>query len=260
VGRALGWLATPLSFLLGLVLWQLFVTAFRVPLYLVPPPMKVLQALKDGYTDGVLTHHTLVTAREIVVGYATGSAVGIVLGTLIALSSVLERLVYPLVVALNAVPKVAVAPLLVVWFGVGLTSKVIIAAAISFFPLLVNVIVGLRSTDADELRLMRSLTASPWQTFTMVKIRNALPMIFAGLEVAIVLSVIGVVVAEFVASQEGLGYYIQEMNSLVDTPAMFAGIIVLSIMAFVLSAIVRRIARRVVFWRTIDNPLEGPSR
>jgi NitT/TauT family transport system permease protein len=240
----------------ALVLWQVFITTLRVPLYLVPPPLKVLQALKEGYVDGTLLHHTLVTTREILVGFVAGSTVGIALGTLIAQSRVVERVLYPYVVALNAVPKVAVAPLLIVWFGVGLTSKVIIAAAVSFFPLLVNVIVGLRATDADELRLMRSLTASGWQTFYMVKVRNALPMIFAGLEVAIVLSVIGVVVAEFVASQEGLGFYIQEMNSLVNTPAMFAAIAVLSVMAFAFNLIVRLIARKVVFWRHADDLIE----
>lgn len=257
-GRILTWLYTPIALVLGVVVWQLAISIFNVPNYLVPTPAHVWQALYDGVKSGVLVHHTVVTAREIVVGYATGSAVGIILGFLIAQYRMAERMIYPYVIALNAVPKVAIAPLLVVWFGVGLTSKVIIAATVSFFPLLVNVIVGLRSTENDQLRLMRSLTASGWQTFYMVKIRNALPMIFAGLEVAIVLSVVGVIVGEFVAAQEGLGYYISEMNAMVYTPGMFAALLILSIMGFVMSQIVKLIARKVVFWKQMDDIIEGP--
>lgn len=257
-GRVLTWLYTPIALVVGVAVWQVAISIFNVPNYLVPTPLHVWQALADGITSGVLVHHTIVTAREIVVGYAAGSAVGIVLGFLIAQYRMAERMIYPYVIALNAVPKVAIAPLLVVWFGVGLTSKVIIAATVSFFPLLVNVILGLRSTDADQLRLMRSLTASGWQTFYMVKIRNALPMVFAGLEVAIVLSVVGVIVGEFVAAQEGLGYYISEMNALVNTPGMFAALLILSIMGFVMSQIVKLVARKVVFWKQMDDIVEGP--
>jgi NitT/TauT family transport system permease protein len=257
-GRVLAWLYTPIALIVGIGVWQLAITIFNVPNYLVPTPAHVWDALSEGMQSGVLVHHTAVTAREIVVGYAAGSLVGIVLGFLIAQYQMAERMIYPYVIALNAVPKVAIAPLLVVWFGVGLTSKVIIAATVSFFPLLVNVIVGLRSTDSDQLRLMRSLTASGWQTFYMVKIRNALPMVFAGLEVAIVLSVVGVIVGEFVAAQEGLGYYISEMNALVNTPGMFAALLILSIMGFVMSQIVKLIAHKVVFWKQMDNIIEGP--
>jgi NitT/TauT family transport system permease protein len=254
----LGWITTPISVVALIILWDLALKAFHVPPYLVPSPSKVWDALSQGVQDGVLVHHTMVTTKEIVVGYAAGSGLGIVLGIFISQYVTVERIVYPYVIALNAVPKVAVAPLMVVWFGVGLASKVIIAALVSFFPLLVNVVLGLKSTEADQLKLMHSLTASRWQTFYMVQLRNALPSIFAGLEVAIVLSVVGAIVGEFVSAQEGLGYYIDEMNAMVNTAGMFAALIILSVLGYTMSKIVRLVARKVVFWRAVDQVVEGP--
>jgi len=246
-----------LLFLATLAAWEGAVRALRVPIYLVPPPSLVLQRLVDGLASGRLVRHTLVTGTEILAGYGLGAVVGIALGVLIAQYRFVEEVVYPYVVALNAVPKVAISPLIVVWFGVGFQSKIIICALVSFFPLLVNVITGLRGIDPEQLDLLRAMTATRWQTFRLVQLPTALPNIFAGLEVAIVLSVVGAIVGEFVGAKEGLGYFILLSNALVDTAGMFASFIILAVLGWFLSQLVKAAARRVVFWRRTDIIVES---
>ena len=240
-----------------LLVWEGAVRAFDVPRYLVPAPSTIVGRLVDGFVAGSLLKHTLATLGEILVGYVFGCGLGIGLGILIAQFRLVDELVYPYVVALNSVPKVATAPLIVVWFGFGFESKVIIVALVAFFPLLVNVILGLRSVEADQLALMRALTASRWQSFSMVQLPNALPSIFAGLEVAVVLAVVGAVVGEFVSAKEGLGYYILFANSLSDTAGMFAAFMVLAALGAALSQVVTTVARRVVFWRAQEIVVES---
>jgi len=236
-------------FVVLMLAWQFGLRAFNIPTYLVPVPTKVLERLVQGFNGGTFMMHSAVTLQEIVVGWVVGSALGILLGILIAQYSFIDTMLYPYVVALNALPKVAVAPLLVVWFGQGFVSKIIVTALVAFFPLLVNVTVGLKSSDPEQLELMRSLTASRWQTFTKVQILNALPNIFAGLEIAIVLAVVGAIVAEFVGSEEGIGYYIQLSIALVDPAGMFAMFVILAVISWLLNQLVRQVARRVVFWQ-----------
>jgi len=187
--------------------------------------------------------------QEIIGGYVLGAALGIGLGIAISQYPLLDDVLYPYIVALNSVPKVAVSPLIVLWFGLGFQSKIVIAALVAFFPLLVNVSLGLRSADPEQIDLMRSLTASRWQVFTMVQLPSALPSIFAGLEVAIVLSVVGAIVGEFVGAKEGLGYFIQLSNALVDTAGMFAAFILLALMGWLLNQVVKLVARKVAFWQ-----------
>ena len=238
--------------ILFLLLWQYGRQVLNIPQYLVPPPDKVAAKLVDGFVNGNLLQHTITTTTEILGGYVSGAALGIGIGVLISQFQIVDDVLYPFVIALNSVPKVAISPLIVVWFGVDFRSKVIIAALVSFFPLLVNVSLGLRSAGADQLELMRSLTATRWQTFRLVLLPNALPSIFAGLEVAIVLSVVGAIVGEFVGAKEGLGYFIQLSNALVDTSGMFAAFIILAVVGWVLNQTVKLVARRVVFWRQTD--------
>ena len=247
--------------LLGLVAfllaWEATIRALNVPRYLVPAPSAVLSRLIDGFTAGLMAQHTFATMTEIVVGYVLGCGLGIGLGILVSQFRIVDDLVYPYIIALNSVPKIATAPLIVLWFGFGFESKIIIVALVSFFPLLVNVLLGLRSVEADQLLLMRVLTASRWQSFWKVQLPNALPAIFAGLEVAIVLSVVGAVVGEFVSAKEGLGWYILYANSLSDAAGMFAAFLVLAALGTVLNEVVRLIARRVVFWRSDQRIVES---
>lgn len=243
-----------ISFVLLIALWEVSVNAFAIPQFLLPLPSTIGQRLYEGIFGGTLLGHTWVTLQEIAIGYTLGCGLGIGLGILISQFRLAEDIVYPYVVALNSVPKVATAPLIVIWFGYGIESKVVIAALVAFFPLLVNVILGLHSVGSEQLALMRSLTASSWQTFTKVKLPNALPAIFAGLEVAVVLSVVGAIVGEFVGAQAGLGYYIKFALAIVDTGGMFAAFIILAVIGTALNQIVKRVAKRVVFWRDVSGP------
>ena len=168
----------------------------------------------------------------------------------------IEYFLYPFIVMFQAMPKVALAPLIIVWFGLGLTSKVVNAALVAFFPLMVNTIVGLRSADEDRINLMRSLAATPLQIFWMLQLPNALPYIFAGLEIAMIFALIGAIVAEFVGAQAGLGMLIQSMNFTMDVAGQFSVLLILSILGLILNSIVVGVRRRVLFW---DASREGGS-
>jgi len=177
-----------------------------------------------------------------------GTALAFVLGTVIALSRPLEYFLYPFVVMFQAMPKVALAPLIIVWFGLGLASKVVNAGLVAFFPLMVNTIVGLRSAEEDKVNLMRSLAASKTQIFWMLQLPNAMPYIFAGLEIAMIFALIGAIVAEFVGAQSGLGMLIQSMNFTMDVAGQFSVLLLLSILGLLLNGIVTGVRRRVLFW------------
>lgn len=254
--RRIGLLSASLIGLIGF--WQFAVIAFDVPQFLLPLPSNIAERLLQGLTGGTLLNHTWVTFQEVVIGYVLGCGFGLGLGILISQFQLVEDVIYPYVVALNAVPKVATAPLIVVWFGYGIESKVVITALVAFFPLLVNVVLGLRSVGDDQLALMRVLTASRWQAFLKVKLPNAYPAIFAGLEVAVVLSVVGAIVGEFVGAQAGLGYYIKFALAIVDTAGMFAAFIILAVIGAALNQLIRQIARRVVFWQTVPEASGRP--
>jgi NitT/TauT family transport system permease protein len=190
------------------------------------------------------------TMSAVVLGFLASAAVAFVLGTLISQIRLVEVTLFPYVVAIQTLPKIAIAPLILIWFGVGLESKVVIAATVSFFPMLVNTIVGLKSTPQDKIDLMRSLSASRWKIFWYVQLPEALPFIFAGLNIGIVLSVLGAIVAEFVGAKAGLGYLILQMNYNMDIAGMFAALVVLGIMGIVLNSAMTFARRRIVFWQS----------
>jgi len=177
-----------------------------------------------------------------------GTSLAFLLGTVIALSRPVEYFLYPFVVMFQAMPKVALAPLIIVWFGLGLTSKVVNAALVAFFPLMVNTIVGLRSAEEDKVNLMKSLAATRTQIFWMLQLPNAMPYIFAGLEIAMIFALIGAIVAEFVGAQSGLGMLIQSMNFTMDVAGQFSVLLLLSLLGLLLNGIVAGVRRRVLFW------------
>ena len=193
--------------------------------------------------------HIWITLTETLLGFiARHRARPSRSGTVVALSRRIEFFLYPFIVMFQAMPKVALAPLIIVWFGLGLTSKVVNAALVAFFPLMVNTIVGLRSAEEDRINLMRSLAATPLQIFWMLQLPNALPYIFAGLEIAMIFALIGAIVAEFVGAQAGLGMLIQSMNFSMDVAGQFSVLLILSILGLILNSIIVGIRRRVLFW------------
>lgn len=227
--------------------WELAVRLFNIPKIVLPAPSAVAMALWTGMQGDFLKHFG-VTFYETIAGFVLGSATGLVLGALISQFKLLERTLYPYIVAFQTLPKVAIAPIIVIWFGYGVTSKIVITATIAFFPLLANTIVGLRAAPQEQIELMVAFTASRWQVFRLARLPQALPYIFVGLDVAIVLSVIGAIVGEFVGAQAGLGYLILQKNFNMDMAGVFAILIVLSAMGVGLHLLVNAVQRRVVFW------------
>jgi NitT/TauT family transport system permease protein len=239
---------TILLFCSSILAWELIVRAFEIPTFIFPAPSKVAMALWRGFASGLYQKHLYYTLLETVLGFMLGSALGFFLGTAVALNRYVEYFFYPYIVMFQSLPKVALAPLIVVWFGLGLKSQVINTALVAFFPLLVNTMVGLKSADEDRMNLMRSLAASENQIFWMLKLPNALPFVMAGLDVAMIFALIGAIVAEFVGARAGLGMLIQSMNFNMDVSGQFSVLLILSIVGLLLNRCILLIRRRVLFW------------
>ena len=231
-----------------LLVWEGSVRFFNVPTLILPPPSAIAARFAGLIISGDIWVHFEATLTSVLVGLLSGALAGLVFGAAIALIPVFERLVFPYIVALQTVPKVAIAPLFIIWFGYGIASKIVITALVCFFPVLVSVIAGFNSTDKDQLDMMRSFGASRIQTLVRLRIPAALVIIFAGFEIAAVLAVIGAVVGEFVGAQEGLGYLITTLNFSLDVPGVFAVLIFLSLIGLVLHGLVRFASRRCIFW------------
>ena len=242
------WLSPLLTLLAVIGVWEAVTASGLIAPHLVPRPMLVAQALYTVYVNGTIYPHLLATATEMFGGFFIGSAVALVSAALVAEFRTLERCVYPLVAALQSMPKVALAPLLIVWFGFGLASKVVLVALICFFPVFVNALTGMQAARPELIDLYRAFSAPRWRIFRDIKLPSAAGSIFAGLQVGLVLALLGAVVGEFVAAQEGLGSLIQASSLNFDVPVMFACIVPLAAMGAVASSLVRWAQRRIVFW------------
>jgi len=243
--RALQQIGVAVAFL---VLWDVVVRVFQVPKFIVPSPYDVLLSIWLGFRSGVFITHGWYTLSATLIGFAVGSLIGFALGVVVSQVDILYRLLYPYVVAFQTIPKVAIAPLVVIWFGFGIGSKVAMALMICFFPVVVNTIEGLRSVNPERIMLLRSYSASRFDIFRFVQLPAALPFIFAGLDIGIVLAVIGTVVGEFVGSTAGLGYILMKFNHEIDIAGVFASIVVLSVLGVLLHLCLRAVQERVVFW------------
>jgi NitT/TauT family transport system permease protein len=229
--------------------WELLVRLGNYPAFILPSPGRVAARFIAVALDGSLWHHLAVTLVEVLGGLALGVTVAAVLGYALAKSVTIEQALAPYLVASQAIPVVAIAPLLVIWFGTGLTSKVLISALIVFFPILVNTIAGVRNVPADLRYLMRSLQATPWQTFTKLDVPAALPVLMAGLKVGATLSVIGAVVGEMAGADAGLGFMINLADGQYDTARVFVGVFTLIVLALALYGAVSLAEHRLLGWR-----------
>ncbi len=231
-----------------LLVWEAATRLLDIPSFILPRPTAVGFALYNGFASTLYFEHLGVTLAETLAGFFFGTLLALLLGTGIALSRRVEYFLYPFIVMFQSMPKVAIAPLIVIWFGLGMASKVAQAAFTAFFPLMVNTIAGLRSADEDRVALMRSLSATEVQIFTMLRLPSALPFIMAGLEIAMVLSLIGAIVAEFVGAQKGLGLLILTMTSSMDVAGQFSVLLVLSVLGLLLNSAIVLLRRKVLFW------------
>jgi len=241
----------PLALVIFLALWALLVRLGGYPSFILPSPLEVWRKLLLVAGDGTLLRHTQATLLEVFAGLALGLSVATVLGYLLAKSYSLERLLSPYIVASQAVPIVALAPLLVIWFGFGFWSKIVVCALIVFFPVLINTIVGLRSVERELVDLLRSLGANRWQMLTLLEAPAALPSLLGGLRIGVTLSVVGAVVGEFVAADVGLGFLINLSRGLYDTPLMFVALFTLAAIALALYGGVVALENLLLAWKRL---------
>lgn len=233
-----------LTMLVLLALWEASIVMFKIPEYLVPAPSQiVLEMIAER--DALWTH-TLVTTTEVLAGFALSVAIGVPLAVLIVYSPFFESTIYPLLVSSQTIPKVAIAPLFLFWFGFGATSKVVVAFLIAFFPIVIATVVGFRSIEPEMIHLARSMGAGAIGTFVKIRLPHALPSIFGGLKVAITLAVVGAVVGEFVGADRGLGYVIVLATGALNTRLLFAAIAFLSLLGIILFFLVNLVERLVL--------------
>lgn len=238
-----------ISLLILLVVWMILVLLLDLPEFILPGPALVLQRGWDAILDGSLIFYTAVTLEEVLLGLFIGTLLAIGLGYQLSRSHLLERLVSPFLVASQAIPIVAIAPLLVIWFGPGIFSKILICALIVFFPVLVNTIVGLRAVPESLRDLMRSLHANGAQTLRYLEVPSSLPVFLGGLRIGATLSVIGAVVGEFVGADKGLGFLINVARGQYDTALVFAAVFTLIAMALLLYGMVVIMEKRFLKWQ-----------
>lgn len=239
----------PLLSLAVLVLaWDLAIRAFAIPDYLLPAPAAVFQALVQGFASGALWPHIGATLAEALYGYVLGCGLAVLFGALLAESRTFERFCYPIFIGLQAMPKVALGPIILVWFGFGMSSKVVLVALVCFFPLFVNTVNGIKRADPELLDACRAYSASRLYLLLHVKIPAAAGDIFSGLQIGVSLALIGAVVGEFLSAQQGLGYLIASASVSMSLATMFAGVFLLAAIGLTGSLLMRRLHQRVVFW------------
>jgi ABC-type nitrate/sulfonate/bicarbonate transport system permease component len=221
--------------------------ALNIEPFLVPSPSEIATSLWDS--RALLAENAWVTLREVLLGFVFGLLAGLVFAVLLHLFETLRRAAYPLLVASQALPILVIAPILVVWFGYGITPKLVIIALICFFPITVNALDGLRSVDSDTTKLMWTLDASPWQIFRRVEAPTALPYVFSGAKIAVAVAVIGAVFAEWAGASSGLGWLILQDGGHLETARQFASAGILGAIAIALFGLIALAERRVVTWR-----------
>jgi NitT/TauT family transport system permease protein len=240
-------------FLAIFILWELCCRLFHVPDYILPSPSVIIDKMVSSWW--LLLVNGLVTAQEIVLGFSISVIIGIPLAVMAVYSRVFERVVFPFMVSLQTIPKVALAPILVMWLGYGLLPKVMVAFLISFFPIVIGAMVGMRSTEKEMIYLVQSMGADELTTFLKIRLPRALPSIFGGLKIGIGQAVVGATVGEFIAAERGLGYLQLISQVRLDTALLFAAVVVLSLLGVLLFYIVAWIERLALPWNRLRTEM-----
>lgn len=246
------------SAVLALVVWQGSVTLFDVPSYVLPQPAAVWHALVAGVTADPTSrasywYQLSDTLEATLAGFAIAAVSGIALAAIMSESRIAHRILFSYVIWFQSLPKVAIAPLFVIWFGYQMQSKVAMAATVTMFPILLNSLEGFGTVERERLDLMKSLHAGRWQTFWMIKLPTAMPFIFAGLNLGIVYALLGTIIAEFLGAQRGMGVIITQLDAVSDTAGVFSILVVLAIASHILISIMRALQKRFVFWSVSDH-------
>ena len=247
-GRLLPWISTPIVLVLVIVVWKLVIVVFDVSEFVLPQPEDVLAGIGDVVQSKGFWGHVRTTVVETLVGFAIALVLGVALGAVLGRIVWLERALRPVIVASQVVPKVALVPLFIVWFGFGMTSKIVIAALLAFFPIMLNVLLGVRSVEPGHRDVMRSLNAGKWATFWRLEYHSTLPYVFAGMEIGIVFAIIGAVVGEYLGGNQGLGYMIVVSLNALNAEQLFAVILLLTLIGFGLFLAVLGMKRLMIPW------------
>ncbi|MFF0717572.1 ABC transporter permease [Micromonospora sp. NPDC003816] len=246
-------IVSPLIALVALTAWVSAIEIFGVEPLILPPPLDVLDELWIMLTGTELYRNLLVTVSEFGIGFVLGSVSAIIVAAVLVRIPPLEKGFSPYIIAFQNFPKIAIAPMLVTWFGFGMAPKIALATVLAFFPVFVNVIVGLKSSTREQRDLMRMLQASEWQTFRMLRVKVALPYIFAGLRVAAVFSLLGAITGEFISSSQGLGYMLLQRNAQLHVDGVFALLVVMAAIGLAVHGILALLNRKIIFWEDHDQ-------
>lgn len=228
--------------------WYLYVEIKEVPPYILPSPAKVLKSLVELFTQGTVWPHLWTTSYEVILGFLIGGFLGIVLGYVFVKIDFLKTALMPYLIFIQTAPKIALVPLFVVWFGIGIVSKVVLIISMVLFPVLSGMILGLESIPPDVRNLMKVLKATRWQVFSRIEVQYSLPSLFSSFKVGIVQAVIGAIVAEWMSGKQGLGYILTYSSSTYDTPMLLAGIIVTILLGIVTYEFVNILENKALYW------------
>lgn len=237
-----------------LVAWEVAATTITTPFW-ISQPSRVFERLVSLAVSGLLFWHVWATLQAALLGLALGGVVGVALGLLLGAYPRVAAVVDPLLMGLNSLPRVALAPLFIIWFGIGLPSKVILAFSLVVFPVLINAYQGVRGVDRDLVDLLRTMQASPWQIARRVTIPSTLPWIFAGVRIGLGMSLIGAVVGELVGSNRGIGYYVESAAANFDTTGVFAGLVILMVLTIALNELMKLVEARLFRWKRSNGAL-----
>jgi NitT/TauT family transport system permease protein len=247
-GRLLPWISTPLLLVLVIALWKLVIAVFGISRFVLPQPEDVLGGMVDVVQSKGFLTHLKITLYETLIGFAIALVLGVAMGAILGRVLWLERAMRPLVVAAQVVPKVALVPLFIVWFGFGMTSKIVIVATLAFFPIMLNTLLGVRSVDPGHRDVMRGLNAGKWATFWRLDYHSTMPYVFAGMEIGIVFAIIGAVVGEYLGGNQGLGTLVVVYLNALNATSLFAVITILTLIGFLLFLAVLGLKRLVIPW------------
>lgn len=239
-----------IAFLIIISLWEAIDYIFSIKEVILPNPHEILSSIIANWN--ILIKHTGITMFESVFGFIIGSSIGILIALLFVYSAKSKEALYPYAIALKATPLYALAPLLIVWFGSGLLSKIVMSALVAFFPVLVNAVKGFTSIEQESLDLVRSFSASKWQTFIKLRLPNSLPYLFPALKISTTLAVVGATIAEFTGASSGIGHLIVNASYYLDTSLMFAGIVLISLAGILFFYLIEFIEKKVVFWQKTE--------
>jgi NitT/TauT family transport system permease protein len=247
-GKLLPWISTPLLLVGIIALWKLIIAVFGISRFVLPQPEQVLSGMVDVVQQRDFMDHLWVTLTETMIGFGIALVTGVAMGAVLGRILWLERALRPLVVAAQVVPKVALVPLFIVWFGFGMTSKIVIVAILAFFPIMLNTLLGTRSVEPGHRDVMRGLNAGRWATFWRLDYHSTMPYVFAGMEIGIVFAIIGAVVGEYLGGNQGLGYLIVVSLNALNAEQLFAVITILTLIGFALFLAVLGLKRLFIPW------------